>query len=82
MSEKAKARPHPPTTLGRVCYTDGINNKMLNPDQIAVYEDLGWVKGKTKISDKSAWNKGLSKDTDSRVAKYAQHRKELFAQGV
>ena len=29
-----------------------------------------------------AWNKGLSKDTDSRVAKYAQHRKELFAQGV
>ena len=82
MSEKAKARPHPPTTLGRVCYTDGINNKMLNPDQIAVYEDLGWVKGKTKISDKPAWNKGLSKDTDARVAKYAQHRKDLFAQGV
>lgn len=82
MSEKAKSRPHPPTTLGRICYTNGVDNKMLSPDQIPLYESQGWVKGKTKKSDITVWNKGLSKDTDDRVAKYAQHRKEQFEQGI
>lgn len=59
MSDKAKARPHPPTTKGRISYTDGFNNKMIKPDQIEEYENKGWIKGKVFFNKKEPWNKGL-----------------------
>ena len=58
MSDKAKNRSHPPTTNGRVSYTNGFKNKMLKPDQIEEYESLGWIKGKIFFNKKEPWNKG------------------------
>lgn len=78
MSDKAKARPHPPTTLGKISYTNGKQNKMLKPDQIEEYENLGWWKGKTIYNKKEPWNKGLTKETDERLLKNSRNRKKLL----
>ena len=80
MSEKAKNRPHPPTTNGRICITNGVQNKMIKPDEINLYLTDGWYKGKT-MSGKPAWNKGLTKETDSRVMKYTTSRNKHFENG-
>lgn len=80
MSIKAKQRSHPPTTKGRKCYTDGINNKVLPPEKIEEYEKLGWWPGRT-YTPSTPWNKGLTKETDERINKVASERKEKFNQG-
>ena len=80
MSRAAIKREHPPTTAGRICYTDGTNNKLIKPDEIPYYESLSWYRGKT-TSGKPAWNKGLTKETDERVAKYTDSRNKHFENG-
>ena len=79
MSEKAKCRPHSPATSGRICYTNGRDNKMLFENQIEEYENLGWVKGKT--CNLVPWNKGLTKETDEIVARYTETRNKHFENG-
>ena len=37
MSEKAKARPHPPTTLGNKIMNNGVIQKSVKPSEIEVY---------------------------------------------
>lgn len=81
MSEKAKNREHKPTTLGRICVTDGSTNKMIFINELNVYEELGFYKGKT-MKGKPAWNKGLTKETDERVQKYTDSRNKLINSGV
>ena len=80
MSDSAKAREHPPTTSGRVCYTDGVKNKLILPSDAHEYELNGWHKGKT-VAYRPSWNKGLTKDTDIRVKSYADSRKSRFEKG-
>lgn len=58
MSESAKKRPHPPTTSGTTCFTNGEINKMLKPEQFDYYISLGYWKGKTFRNKKEPWNKG------------------------
>lgn len=79
MSDKAKNRPHPPTTSGRICYTNGQQNKLLKPEQIDYYISLGWYKGKT--CNAVAWNKGLTKETSKAVRKYTESRNKLIENG-
>ena len=78
MSERAKNRPHPPTTAGRVWYTNGKENKTIISDDIEYYESIGWHKGRTFNDGHKAWNKGLTKETDARVKKYTEKRNEIF----
>lgn len=80
MSEKAKNREHPPTTLGRICVTNDVSNKMIDPNDLEYYESIGFHKGKT-MSGKPAWNKGLTKETDERVKKYTEKRNLLISSG-
>lgn len=80
MSERAKNRPHPPTTKGRTCYTNGKDNKLLTPDKFEHYENLGWWKGKT-CEKRIPWNKGLTKDIDERINKMSQERLDRFKNG-
>lgn len=80
MSERAKNRPHPPTTKGRICYTNGKDNKLLTSDKFEEYENLGWWKGKT-CEKRIPWNKGLTKDSDERISKMSQERLERFKNG-
>lgn len=80
MSQKAKERQHLPTTLGKISITNGDKNKMVFPDELETYELQGWYKGKT-MKNSSAWNKGLTKDTDSRLAKMSEERKQRFKNG-
>lgn len=79
MSEKAKCREHKPTTAGRIYFTDGVHNKCVPIDQAHIYEELGWNRGRTISA--TPWNKGLTKETDERVAKYADKRNEHFRNG-
>ena len=79
MSEKAKQREHKPTTAGRKTYTNGKENKMIFIDEIPEYEANGWWHGKT--TNQVAWNKGLTKETDERVAKYTEKRNKHFENG-
>ena len=81
MREKARNREHPPTTNGRICVTDGVNNKMILPDDLELYESKGYYKGKTIKNKKPAWNKGLTKETDDRVSKYTDSRNALIKSG-
>lgn len=74
MSQKAKDRLHPPTTAGRKSITNGFLNKMINVEDFYLYENNGWYFGKVSKQNKPAWNKGLTKYTDSRVNKYTQTR--------
>lgn len=76
MSEKAKQREHKPTTLGRKSMTNGVDNKMVTPDMFDYYISLGYYFGKT--CNMTAWNKGLTKETDERVRKLADEIKKFF----
>lgn len=58
MSERAKQREHPPTTLGRICVTDGNVNKMIIPSRLEEYESKGFYKGKTYKNKTAPKNKG------------------------
>jgi group I intron endonuclease len=80
MSKKAKEREHPPTTKGRISITNGIKNKMIFPNELSIYELQGWYKGKT-IKNLNVWNKGLTKEVDSRLAKMSEERKQKFING-
>lgn len=81
MSERAKNRPHPPTTNGRVYYTDGQINKCLKPEDIPYWVEKGFYKGKTVHKKVVPWNKGLTKDTDNRLRKISEDRKDIFKSG-
>lgn len=54
---------------------DGVN-KVVAPDKFEEYLDNGWVFGNTTASHKgiTAWNKGLTKDTDERVKKISDSK--------
>lgn len=80
MSDSARKRPHQPTTNGRLHYTDGNINKTIKPEEVEEYESKGWHRGRT-LKNKTAWNKGLTKYTDARVAKYSESRNEHFKNG-
>lgn len=80
MSEKAKNRPHPPTTKGRISITNGKENHTIDVSELSLWEQKGFYKGKT-MSGKPAWNKGLTKDTDDRVKKYTVSRNKHFENG-
>ena len=67
MSEKAKARPHPPTTLNTKCFTNGVENKMLLPDQYDEYIQQGYIPGKTFKNKKEPWNKGKKGVQQSKI---------------
>jgi len=87
MSERAKNRPHPGTTNGRVTYTNGIINKIIKLEDIPYWESQGFYKGKVyKNKDYHSWNKGLTKELDSRVQKNTDNRnktiKEKLESGV
>lgn len=51
-------------------------NKVITPDMFQEYLDNGWVFGNTTASHKgmTAWNKGLTKDTDERVKKISNSK--------
>lgn len=80
MSEKAKLRPHPPTTKGKISITNGKENHMINVDALQSWELKGFHKGKT-IKYRKPWNKGLTCDSDERVLKYTQKRNKHFENG-
>lgn len=80
MSAKAKARPHLPTTNGKKVINNGETNKMVYPQELETYLSNGWVVGKLP-SNKPAWNKGLTKDTNESVNKYSKARQKLIASG-
>lgn len=80
MSESAKKREHFGTTNGRIYFTDGKNNKCVKPNEVEYYDNLpNWYRGRTV--NMSAWNKGLTKETDNRVAKYTESRNKHFQNG-
>lgn len=81
MSDKAKNRPHPPTTLGRKFITNGINNKCVEVENIDYWLSQGWYLGKTIKDNYIPWNKGLSKNTDERLMKVSEDRKKIFESG-
>lgn len=81
MSEKALNRPHPPTTKGRVCYTNGKVNKLLKEDEVEEYISKGFYKGKTLPENYVVWNKGLTKETNSSMRKLSEDRKERLKNG-
>lgn len=58
MSDRAKNRSHPPTTTGTTCFTNGVINKMLYPEQFDEFIAGGFYKGKTYKNKKEPWNKG------------------------
>lgn len=78
MSEKAKNRPHPPTTKNRKYVTNGIQNKCVKDCDIEIYISQGWWIGKTIINPFVPWNKGLSKETDERLRSVSENRKKYF----
>ena len=64
------------TTKGRSWYTNGENNVFIKPDEIEKYESLGYYKGrKTNVVP---WNKGLTKETDERLKKVSDDKKEYL----
>lgn len=79
MSEKAKNRSHPPTTLGRKCVTNGINNKVVEVEDVDYWLSQGWHLGRT--INNIPWNKGLSKNTDERLMKLSNDRRKIFEAG-
>lgn len=48
MSEKAKARPHPPTTLGNKWMNNGEIQKFIKANEIEIYLSNNWVFGQLK----------------------------------
>ena len=50
--------------------------KTIRPEDLEKYLEEGWEKGRLK-NKKPAWNKGLNKDTDSRLLKISENRKAL-----
>lgn len=81
MREKKVGKHPKPTTLGKLCYTNGTLNKMISEDEVQEYESIGWYRGKTYKQKPVAWNKGLTKETDKRVEKYSLKRQEVFENG-
>ena len=80
MSESAKKRVHNGTTGGRIYFTDGTHNKCVKLSDVEYYDSLpNWYRGRTV--NIQAWNKGLTKETDMRVAKYTDSRNEHFKNG-
>ncbi len=80
MSEKAKQRPHPPTTKNRICVTNGKENHLINLEDLQLWVDKGFYKGKT-CKYREPWNKGLTKQSDERVLKYTESRNKHFENG-
>lgn len=74
MSERAKNRPHPPTTAGRRWMNNGIESHSFKPEDVDIMLEKGWVFG--RLLTTTVWNKGLTKETDPRVAAYAEKRKQ------
>lgn len=59
MSEKAKQRKHLPTTANTLGYTDGQHYKMINAEDISLYESNGWWHGRPEsYKGKEPPNKG------------------------
>ena len=81
MSERAKRRNnHKPTTAGRIYYTNGEINKCIKPEDVEYWESQGFYKGKT-CKNITAWNKGLTKETDERLQKISEAKKEKYRNG-
>ena len=81
MSERARKRPHPPTTKGRISFTDGTRNVVVKPEDANIYENLeGWRRGRVR-KPITPWNKGLTKNDDERLMQYSVNRKEAMKGG-
>lgn len=72
MSERAKSRPHPPTTKGRVWVNNGNIQKQVTQDVKEQLLNDGWVLGRLTHND--AWNKGLTKETSDSVRVGVENR--------
>lgn len=80
MSNRAKNRPHPPTTLGRIQITNGIENHTIKENEFPIWQQKGFYRGRV-VTNKVVWNKGLTKETNAKVRKCAERRAEKFANG-
>ena len=67
---KGSIQIHKKTFLNTITITDGIHEKRITPDMLEYYEDIGWKRGRSKLSKskvkasmsnkgKSSWNKGI-----------------------
>lgn len=65
--------------LGKVWLHKGDKNTTVPKEKVNEYLQDGWERG--RICNATAWNKGLTKETDERVRKYADKRKQRFANG-
>lgn len=82
MSEKAKKRPHPPTTSNRVYIHKDIKNKCVNPEDLEFYLQNGYELRKYIAPEhREPWNKGLTRETDVRIVKYSDSRNKIFQEG-
>lgn len=79
MSDKAKQREHPATTLGRICIYKDSERRVVEKSVLNDYLSQGWLIGRN-VKIKS-WNKGHTKETDERVAKYCKKLDERRAKG-
>lgn len=60
-------------------YKDNIQTT-IPKDSLETFIKEGWIRGRLKNS-KPAWNKGLTKESDERVAKYTKSRNKHFENG-
>jgi len=81
MSNRAKNRLHPGTSNGHIWYNDGTHSKCISRDKVPQYEQNGWVKGRLFNECYKPWNKGLTVDTDERVKKHNDTKKQIIANG-
>lgn len=58
---------------------DGVGTT-IQSEYLEEYLNLGWERGRPQYN-KNAWNKGLTKETDERVARYAEKRQACFESG-
>lgn len=76
MSEKAKLHAHLPTTLGRIAVHKDTETHIIHKDQLNTYLEKGYELGNSY--KQKPWNKGLSKETNSQLAKQSLERKKKF----
>ena len=64
----------------KVWVTNGLEQKTVPKEKLQECLDSGWVRGRLK-NKVPGWNKGHTKETDERVASYAQKRVDAINSG-
>lgn len=60
---------------------NGVIQKTVPLENLVEFLNDGWIEGRLK-NKAPAWNKGLTKDSDDRVAKYSNQRKDAIDKGI